>query len=74
MMGNGSGSAVISPAVLHSNFLADIGRKDIDKILASARVKRVKAKQAIVTRGEHAQYLFILLGGRVRCTQNHAAR
>jgi len=57
---------VISPAVLHSNFLADIGRKDIDKILASARVKRVKAKQAIVTRGEHAQYLFILLSGRVR--------
>jgi CRP-like cAMP-binding protein len=57
---------VISPAVLHSNFLVDICRKDLEKILASGRVKRFKAKQAIVTRGEHAQYLFILLSGRVR--------
>jgi CRP-like cAMP-binding protein len=59
-------SAVILPAVLHSNFFADIGRKDLDKILASAKVKRFKAKHAIVTRGEHAQYLFVLLRGRIR--------
>ncbi len=56
----------MSSIVQSSDFLAGIGARDQEEILASATLKRFKAKEAIVTRGEPAKHLFMLRHGRVR--------
>jgi CRP/FNR family transcriptional regulator, nitrogen oxide reductase regulator len=56
----------MSSVTQSSDFLAGIGTRDREEILASATVRRFKAKEAIVTRGEPAKHLFMLRHGRVR--------
>lgn len=56
----------MSSVAQSSDFLIGIDSRDREEILASATVRRFKAKEAIVTRGEPAKHLFMLRHGRVR--------
>ena len=51
---------------LHIRFFAGIAQAAVDEVLAAAQLRRVAAKQMLVTAGEPASHLFMLRTGRCR--------
>lgn len=54
------------PEILTSKFLAGLGPDAVENIIASAQVREVSTKRMILTGGQPANYLFLLVQGRAR--------
>ena len=53
-------------AVRTPNLLAGLEQSARQSILAAAQIRRISAKQNIVTKGDRATHLFLVQSGRVR--------
>ena len=53
-------------AIRASNLLAGLEQPATHSILAAAQIRRISAKQNIVTEGDRATHLFLVQSGRAR--------